>query len=177
TQDGATLSQALTYCDMLINEADCPIGNVPAWFMPGYPNRLEIMRYLKASFVAGLINIGVKLPSGQIPLDIMNIAYKTGLESNSIPSGYSLDQNQPNPFNPSTLIRFAVPKAGDVQLQVLNILGQKVRTLVNEFRAVGTHEVQWDGRDDNGNAVSSGVYLYRIQAGNFVETKKMVLMK
>ncbi len=176
TQDGATLSQAITYCDMLINEVDCPIGDVPSWFMPGYPNRLEVLRYLKACFTGGLINVGVTLPSGQIPLDIMNIAYKE-LASSPIPTDFELSQNHPNPFNPMTTIRFAIPQAENVQLDILNIIGQRVRTLVDEVRPAGTHEVQWDGRDNNGNAVSSGVYLYRIKAGEFTETKKMVLMK
>ncbi len=176
SHDGVTLSQAITYCDMLINEADCPIGTVPSWFMPGYPNRLEIMRYLKAAFVAGLINIGVTLPSGQIPLDIMDIAYKE-FATQPIPTAFELSQNHPNPFNPITTIRFAIPQAGNVQLEVLNVIGQRVRTLVDETKPAGTHEVQWDGRDSNGNAVSSGVYLYRIKVGEFTATKKMVLMK
>jgi hypothetical protein len=93
------------------------------------------------------------------------------------PETYVLHQNYPNPFNPTTNLSFPLPKGGDVTLTIYNLLGQPVRKLVHEQRAAGTHTVVWDGRNENGEQVPSGVYHYRLQAGSFVETKKMLLMK
>ncbi|HWO57107.1 MAG TPA: T9SS type A sorting domain-containing protein [bacterium] len=99
------------------------------------------------------------------------------LETGIIPQDYELEQNYPNPFNAGTVIRFKLPTDGDVKIDVYNILGRKVRTLVNEFRVAGTHQTDWDGRSDDGTVVATGVYFYRIQAGDFTSTRKMVLMK
>ena len=88
-----------------------------------------------------------------------------------------LSQNQPNPFNPTTTIRFALPAREDVTLAIYDTNGHLVRTLVNEVEGYGAHEVTWDGRDDDGVAVGSGVYFYRLHAGKLTESKKMVLLK
>jgi|GEM_PF-4902009 len=101
----------------------------------------------------------------------------TEAEMSGGPKPFLLDQNFPNPFNPSTEMSFSLPKASHVKLEVYSIIGQKVATLTNEFKTAGTYRVVWDGRHDNGQPVSSGVYLYRLTAGGFTETKKMVLMK
>jgi len=97
----------------------------------------------------------------------------------TLPTEFALEQNYPNPFNPTTKIPYALPKATHVTVEVYNVLGQKVRTLVNEDQEAGAQVVEWNGRDSNGNAVSSGMYFYKINAGNgfFVETRKMVLLK
>jgi hypothetical protein len=89
----------------------------------------------------------------------------------------SLSQNQPNPFNPTTTIRFVLPVREDVSLSIYDANGHLVRTLVNEVRGYGVHEVTWDGRDENGVAMGSGVYFYRLRAGKLTESKKMVLLK
>ncbi len=94
-----------------------------------------------------------------------------------LPKTYSIDQNNPNPFNPTTSINFALPTAAKTRIDVFNILGQKVRTLVDEYLTAGNKRVEWDGTDDRGNAVASGIYLYRMTANDFTETKKMMLMK
>jgi len=110
----------------------------------------------------------------------MNVTIKwagAGLTNATLPSVFALSQNIPNPFNPTTEINYALPKASSVRLEVLNVLGQVVRTLVDEFQTAGTHSIEWNSADDSGNRVASGVYLYRIQAGEFSETKKMILMK
>jgi flagellar hook assembly protein FlgD len=94
------------------------------------------------------------------------------------PDAFLLHQNYPNPFNPGTQITFALPRAGVVTLQVYDLQGREVKTLVNQRRAAGTHTVRWDGTDEAGNPVASGVYLYRLHVGNnFVQTRKMVLLK
>ncbi|HNT52497.1 MAG TPA: FlgD immunoglobulin-like domain containing protein, partial [Candidatus Syntrophosphaera sp.] len=85
--------------------------------------------------------------------------------------------NYPNPFNPSTTISFSVKEALPVSIGIYNLKGQLVRTLVNEDKAAGSHSVSWDGRDDNGSPVSSGVYFYKMHAGKYSSTKKMILMK
>ena len=81
-----------------------------------------------------------------------------------VPVAYSLDQNYPNPFNPSTTIRYSLPSAGKVTLKVYNLLGQEVRTLVNEVQPAGNQTAEWDGRNNSGNGLSSGVYIYRFVA-------------
>ncbi len=94
-----------------------------------------------------------------------------------MPANYNLKQNYPNPFNPSTQIGFTIPKSGYVSITIFNVLGQNIRNLVNENYSEGSYEIHWDGNDDYGKIVSSGVYLYRIEVGDFVKTKKMTLMK
>jgi hypothetical protein len=93
-------------------------------------------------------------------------------ESGNAPEHYSLWQNYPNPFNPSTKIRFSVPQSSNVVIKVFDILGSEIETLVNEEKPAGNYEVEFDA-----TRLPSGIYFYRLQAGNFVGTKKMVLMK
>jgi hypothetical protein len=94
-----------------------------------------------------------------------------------VPMNYSLAQNYPNPFNPTTTIGFALPMAGDVKLDVFNLLGQKVKTLVNTEMLAGEHKVVWDGTTDAGTRVASGVYFYRLSTDQFTDTKKMLMLK
>jgi hypothetical protein len=93
------------------------------------------------------------------------------------PKVFSLSQNYPNPFNPKTIIRFGLPKDSWVNLDIYNVLGQKVKTLVDERLNAGMKEVEWDGKDDKGFEVSSGIYFYKIKAGDFSDIKKMVMLK
>lgn len=90
---------------------------------------------------------------------------------------FSLRQNYPNPFNPSTIVVYDLPKSEHVRLTVYNILGQEIVTLVNEKQAGGVYRVQWDGRNQEGMPAASGVYLYRLRAGEFTETRKMLLLR
>ena len=93
-------------------------------------------------------------------------------EEEDIPEEYALSQNYPNPFNPVTQIRYALPEAVFVRLEVRNILGQRVRVLVNERKKAGYHVISL-----NGNTLASGVYFYTIEAGDFRQVRKMVLVK
>ena len=93
------------------------------------------------------------------------------------PLTYALYDNFPNPFNPSTTIRYSLKEAQHTKLTVFNALGQKIRTIVNEPQAAGIHTIQWNGRNDSGGQASSGVYFYRIEAGNFVQTRKMIMVE
>jgi hypothetical protein len=103
----------------------------------------------------------------------LNPESTTGVKSNSpVPSSYSLSQNYPNPFNPSTQIRFTIPEKTNVKLEVYNLIGQKVADLVNSELSAGEYSITF-----NASGLSSGIYLYRLQAGNFSSVKKMILMK
>jgi hypothetical protein len=93
------------------------------------------------------------------------------------PSGFTLFQNHPNPFNQTTKIEFTLAKSGFVSLNIYDILGRKVRTLVSQHVSSGHKSVLWDGKDNSGNDVASGIYFYRVRAGNLSETKKLVLLK
>ncbi|NIW68183.1 T9SS type A sorting domain-containing protein [candidate division KSB1 bacterium] len=90
---------------------------------------------------------------------------------------FVLEQNYPNPFNPSTEIRFELPVERHVNLIIYNVLGRKIKTLVDEVKEAGSHSVTWDGTDENGQPVPSGVYFYRFDAGMVSGTKKMILMR
>ncbi|MCK6542408.1 T9SS type A sorting domain-containing protein [bacterium] len=96
---------------------------------------------------------------------------------NVVPNKYELEQNYPNPFNPSTMIRYSVKNEGRVVIKVYNMLGQEVRTLVNEHKPAGRFNVSWDGRNNAGQTVSTGVYIYRMQAGSVIQNRKMLFVK
>ncbi len=107
------------------------------------------------------------------------MAQSTGIfeEGGTVPDQYFLAQNHPNPFNPSTQISFGLQTGGHTTVVVYNLLGQQVRSLVDEYLVAGAHVVTWDGTNMDGDIVPSGIYFYRIISGNFSKTRKMVLMK
>jgi hypothetical protein len=105
------------------------------------------------------------------------VAYRQGEEGDLLPRRHYLAANYPNPFNPSTTISFGLAAEAHVQLTVYNILGRQVATLIDEHRPAGHYEYVWDGRDRRSRPVSSGVYLYRLEAGEFNQTRKMMLIK
>ncbi|GBD91519.1 hypothetical protein BMS3Abin04_02251 [bacterium BMS3Abin04] len=96
---------------------------------------------------------------------------------NSLPKRFEVSQNFPNPFNPSTTIRYELPKEAFVRINIYNLLGQKVKTLVNQEMQTGTYNTVWYGRDDYGNEAASGIYVYRVAASGHNISKKMILMK
>jgi hypothetical protein len=112
-------------------------------------------------------NVGAKNINVQITFD----------EAPELPVDYSLKQNFPNPFNPTTDVQFSVPETGTVKIQIYNTLGQEVRTLFTGTMERGTRVVRFDGRDNNGSVLPTGTYIYRMSAGSFVESKKMMLLK
>ena len=95
----------------------------------------------------------------------------------SVPEQFALHHNHPNPFNPITSLRYDLPEQAQVTLTIYNMLGREVSQLVNTVQEAGYRSVQWNATDSFGKPVSAGVYLYQIQAGEFVQTKKMVLLK
>ena len=101
-----------------------------------------------------------------------------GIENRpTLPKTFAMSPNYPNPFNPSTTISYQVPRQSDVRIEIYNMLGQKIRALLNDHKDPGVYQMVWDGRNDAGVQVGSGVYLYRMIASDFVQTRKMILMK
>jgi flagellar hook assembly protein FlgD len=94
-----------------------------------------------------------------------------------MPTEFALKQNYPNPFNPSTQIQYALPKESRVVISIYDLTGRKVRTLVNGTQSAGYRTVSWNATNEMGRPVSAGMYIYSIQAGDFIQNRKMVLMK
>lgn len=112
---------------------------------------------------------------GGTPIETDFVVSTVSIEA--LPTEYALERNFPNPFNPTTLIKYQLPEATQVELAVYNLLGQKIRTLVSGNQAAGYYTVQWNGRNDAGQPVPTGIYLYVLRAGNFVKSHKMALIK
>jgi hypothetical protein len=110
--------------------------------------------------------------AGNIPTAIPQNTQKPAL-----PVTIQLYQNYPNPFNPETTIEYYLPRGLAVKLEIYNILGQRIRTIMSGKKLPGLYQVQWDGRDDTGREVSSGVYIYRLKSGNFTQSRKMLLLR
>ncbi len=100
-----------------------------------------------------------------------------GESGSTLPKHFELQQNYPNPFNPTTVISYSLPRSAEVSIEIYNILGQRVRTFSQGLQNAGTHSVTWNARDDHGKEVASGVYFYKITAGDFSTSKKMLLLK
>lgn len=152
SDDSLTVSQAITYCNSLITD--------------GNPDNDEV-----AKDIAEMINEGQTVSAGMIGPSTADVAYKQSA-TEQLPTEFSLSQNYPNPFNPVTEILFSLPQASEVTLEVFNLLGQSVAKVYQGRLEAGTHSYTWDG-----SSAASGIYLYRLTAGNFVETKKMILLK
>ena len=101
----------------------------------------------------------------------------TSASAQGTPKTYALEQNYPNPFNPETRIRYQIPEGSHVGIAIYNLLGQRVRVLLNEAQAAGVYDIIWDGTNDSGVKLASGVYVYRMKAGNFTQIRKLILMK
>jgi spore germination protein YaaH len=154
SRDGRTVSQAITYCNALIADNN---------------NRNDEI----ARDIAMKINNGRIIPAGIIPRNTPNIAYKPeigGIEG--LPVSFELSQNYPNPFNAQSMIEYSLPMPCHVTVEIYDMLGRKISILVDENQQAGSHQLTW-----NASNVASGMYFYKIQAGEFTETKKMLLMK
>jgi hypothetical protein len=125
------------------------------------PGRLDIAQILVSDPVGGINEL--------VGAHLENIR--------AIPTEFGLSRNNPNPFNPSTVINYQVTESGPVTLAIYNLMGQEVRVLVRDQQPAGYYEVMWDGRDASGRSTASGIYLYRLQAGANWKVQKMVLLK
>jgi hypothetical protein len=110
------------------------------------------------------------------PPDLNTITGVAGAPSD-LPSSFDLQQNYPNPFNPSTVITYAVPRNAHVTIDIYNVLGQKVASLFDQEQTVGTHSIAWNGQNNHGASVGSGVYFVTMQAGTFSQVRKMMLTR
>ncbi|MBT8349182.1 MAG: T9SS type A sorting domain-containing protein, partial [Sulfurovum sp.] len=136
-------------------------------------NQNEVSRYLLKEIVGGMEVGSHRIVSGKdIVISNEEVSLLKITKQQALPTQYSLEQNYPNPFNPSTTIKFSLPEAANVRLTIYNTLGEKVSELVNRNLDAGYHRIEFDA-----SQFASGVYLYRIKANDFVETKKMILMK
>jgi len=150
--DGAPVSKAITYVDQLIDDGD-PLNDE------------------KAMKIAKDVNRGKLVNMGVIPEDLPNFSYQI------VPRKFKLEQNYPNPFNPKATIKFETARPGNVKLVIYDVAGRLVRTLVDEHRDPNRYVVVWDGTNNAGSRVSSGVYFCRMVAGSFDRTYKMLLLK
>ena len=163
---------------------DLPIGmGITVEFSNGFSNSSVIDSLIGIAAVKGTEfhydSLRIQIDNNYIEMVLDKV---TSIESeyieNDIPQGYSLSQNFPNPFNPVTTIKYQIPHAGHISLRIFNIAGQEVRTLTNGQKSAGNHNVQWDGTDNLGNPVSSGIYLYRMEMSTgYVQARKMVFLK
>ncbi len=103
--------------------------------------------------------------------------YATAVDEVDLPASLSISQNYPNPFNPTTTISFDLPTSGIARLDVLNVLGQVVATLIDAKLDAGHHSAQWNGHNSGGESVSSGVYFYRLSCSGSTVTRKMMIVK
>ena len=141
---------------------------------------MDFVPYREGEYGAALYVIDST--SGQVTRMIQLVA--STFETNDVndspvmtPSGYDLAQNYPNPFNPATAVDYSLPVRSNVNITVFNLLGQKVKTLIDENKPAGRYTVNWNGRNSGGQPVASGIYFYKIKAGEFALTRKMVLIK
>jgi hypothetical protein len=125
--------------------------------------------------------MAAETPQGfiQITQQVMNflVNLEIGGELEGIPTEFALHQNYPNPFNPVTTLRYDLPENDLVNITVYDMLGRQVKTLINKTQDAGYRSIIWDATNDYGKPVSAGIYLYQIQAGEYISTKKMVLLK
>lgn len=128
-------------------------------------------------FILATLNQNDRQTIMKSALDFFGAPSVVSKENTTSPYTYTLHQNYPNPFNPTTNISYSVAKAGQVNVAVFNVIGEKIAELVNGYKTAGSYGVTWNGKDNAGQNVASGVYFYRIKAGNFTMTKKMVLMR
>jgi hypothetical protein len=155
--DGSTVSQAITYCDLLLDDVD-PAND-----------------YLVKD-IAEKINGGVEIAAGVIPLDTDDIAYAPEREGGAA-FVFGLERAQPNPFNPQTTIAYSIKTQGPVQMKVYDVRGALVRVLVNGIQAPGNRKVVWDGVGDRGERVASGIYFVRLESHGEMLTRKIAMLK
>lgn len=138
---------------------------------------------------SGIANVVIDSSRNRIIADVAHFStlvlygetQPTGIDEpdliSQIPDKFILEQNYPNPFNPETRIVYQIPRGTKVTVKIYNILGKEIRTLVNKSQSLGRHEVVWDGTNNFGHPVSSGIYIYQLRAENFVAAKRMILIR
>ncbi|MFC2084234.1 M20/M25/M40 family metallo-hydrolase [Bacteroidota bacterium] len=153
----------------------------PAGQMRNQPVGIE---YLGDDFKVIVLSFPLYYMNADDASDLINyiLAEKFGettsiSDNKSLPETFDLFQNYPNPFNPSTTIEFQIPKENNVSLKIYNIIGEEIRTLLNEYKKPGYYRVNWNGYDNKGKEVSTGIYFYKLNAGSFSKSQKMILLR
>jgi len=163
--------------DQWIKMMDSHQGTVAA----GAMDSLHLRIYALTMDTVYVANIEIRSNDPALPAVVVQISLSTMLvgitDLEEVPTTFDIFQNYPNPFNPETNIKYQIPRSSDVKLVIYNILGQKVRTLVNGRMDPGRYTVVWNGRNDMGNQVASGIYIYRFEAADFRKTMKLMLLK
>ncbi|NIT70208.1 choice-of-anchor B family protein [candidate division KSB1 bacterium] len=142
-----------------------------------FPNRTvatDSFTFSKSTGPTAKVAVGFEISNWDAIWDAGGIQ---SISSGTLPEEFVLEQNYPNPFNPSTTIAYQLPKAEKVSIIIYDLLGQQVKQLVNENQEPGHYSVQWDGRDQTGHTVATGLYIYQIKAGQFNQTRKMLFVK
>jgi len=142
---------------------------------------IELRAYSPASNTAYSVDEGLTFEAnsalGSVRAPVKLNANTIVTKDAGVPKSYQLSQNYPNPFNAGTVISYYLAHTGTVKLDVFDVLGRTVRVLIDESQPEGNHQITWDGRDQTGEAIASGVYFYRLVAGDRAITKKMVVVK
>jgi hypothetical protein len=140
---------------------------------------VDYVRYVQFQNIPdGAVEVSVTEPADTPNIDFYYL--RSAIDINGIttvPTAFSLESIYPNPFNPSATIRYAVPRASQVTIEIFDILGRKVVTLFDQKQTAGWHTVQWNGHNDQQQAVTSGIYIARLKAEDQVSAKKMVLLR
>ena len=141
----------------------------------------SVVDTLVVHWPSGMVDVVPNVSANQIVTVLEGEGVITGVhygESAPItPQKYELEQNYPNPFNPQTLFNYQVPKGGKVTITIYNVLGQKISTLIDEVKPPGRYRIEWSGKDDRGEVVPSGLYIYRLEANGFSDSRKMLLIR
>ena len=165
---------------MQVREVTCKINNsiqnsLTAEFGLGKYNTIDTV---EVRWPSGIIDVLTNLQINQL------LTIKEGYGDSSVPQEYQLLHNYPNPFNSSTLIQYTVgvdphqpDRSLEVQMTTYNVLGQKIKTLVNETKMAGHYSIKWNGKDERNINVASGVYIYQLKTDKFIETQKMLLLR
>ncbi|MFH0989185.1 MAG: LamG-like jellyroll fold domain-containing protein [bacterium] len=164
---------------------DVGMGKKLDWCYPNYYSGLldEVRIYNRALSASEIQNHYGGVFAKRSMLDTLMMADKNSIDN--IPTEFALNQNHPNPFNPETIVQYALPTESNISMKIYNLLGKEIRTLLEDAQRAGFHFVRWDGKDRNGQQVASGVYLYRLIATStsdehknpYVNIRKMIVAK
>ena len=175
---GGSTADFTVFCgddrNIKIREKAIMRGNLIA---PNATVKLEDDSYFKGSIVADRISIEKNVVIVSHSATILPKSPQATEEIAAVPETFELRQNYPNPFNPTTTIQFGLPVDAMVSLNIYNARGQLVKALANGTMPAGVHQIAWNGTDEGGTLVASGMYFYMLQSGDFRETRRMILLK
>ena len=179
----------LIYGDMQPDLGDSAMGDTLEWGNCDFEHCVtyyiqQIASYKPGPLIKAEMNyFNVANPGAKMSGNIDYTPYRTtppfakALAGLELPEAYGLSDNYPNPFNPTTTISYSLATSGHTTVDIYNILGQKITSLVSQYQEAGKHSVIWNGRNESGDMVASGVYFYRLISGDFIDSKKMLFLR